>query len=579
MKNLIILWITFINISICSAQFGPPNLVADNIDFITNVYPADIDGDGFIDIVATSRLDHRITWHRNLDGLGTFDNTNVISDVATQVRMAIAEDVDNDGDLDILATLSEANQVVWYENLDGQGTFGTHNVINNNSMEPQFIHAVDFNNDGYNDVLFTARDDDKVAWHENINGTGVYGPENIISLVTPIPTGLASGDIDGDGDMDAVVSAHGDYEVVWYENLDGEGTFGAANLVQIQYNAGSIDTADLDGDGDLDILYTLSQVIGWHENLDGEGNFGSRNDIGYGTGGIDEVTTADIDNDGDMDVLVYSSYEDAIALFENLNGAGTFSAAQFIVLNLDCQRDIVTADLNGDNKLDVVGTNGCADKVFWYENGVPTDPNPNLFNTWYIISIDTVWGDFVVDEIVPSIDPYLIISEDLSFTGYAACNSYEGTFDIPSGESWISTSFSTSPEHCDIQILKNFEYAYFDFIQESGYYSINSVSDGLELTLTRANGDEAIYRNFILSTPDTETDLFSIVPNPVSDTFRVDIPETLNLVSVEILDIHGRTVEYSAGSESMNISAYPSGIYFVRISTSEGKQIQKLIKN
>ncbi len=82
----------------------------------------------------------------------------------------------------------------------------------------------------------------------------------------------------------------------------------------------------------------------------------------------------------------------------------------------------------------------------------------------------------------------------------------------------------------------------------------------------------------ILSTEISELERIAIVPNPVSDTFRVDIPESIELFSIETMDMQGRTLEHSTGTESMNISAYPSGIYFVRISTSEGIKILRFLK-
>ena len=38
--------------------------------------------------------------------------------------MAIPADFDNDGDQDVVASGADPNAIYWYENLDGQGTFG-----------------------------------------------------------------------------------------------------------------------------------------------------------------------------------------------------------------------------------------------------------------------------------------------------------------------------------------------------------------------------------------------------------------------------------------------------------------------
>ena len=63
------------------------------------------------------------------------------------------------------------------------GTFGGKRVIFQTSSLPAlsgdaFIDAADIDTDGDLDVVFAARAGDKIAWHENIDGSGCFGPQH-----------------------------------------------------------------------------------------------------------------------------------------------------------------------------------------------------------------------------------------------------------------------------------------------------------------------------------------------------------------------------------------------------------------
>ncbi len=358
----IIIFLSLFGYCSVTAQFGPPQQIANNIEWTSALNTADLNGDGFVDVLSGSSLDHEIVWYENLDGSGNFGNPNLISDLASGVESIFSVDIDNDGDMDIVAALNDSNSIVWIENLDGLGNFGAMNIINNNALSARLVKAGDFNNDGFYDILFASHENNKISWHENNSGTGQFGPEQIVSDNAIFPSGLFNGDIDQDGDIDIIsASLHGN-RVAWYENLDGLGTFGTPNIVSDQYSPTSVHASDLDGDGDLEILYTLSQVIGWHENLDNLGNYGPRQDIGYGIHSIDEVTTADIDNDNDQDVLAIGGVDDIIVWFENIDGQGNFGTAQIIANNI-CSNDIIVNDINGDYKTDLIASNNCTDSI------------------------------------------------------------------------------------------------------------------------------------------------------------------------------------------------------------------------
>ncbi|MFQ6604417.1 MAG: fibronectin type III domain-containing protein [Fidelibacterota bacterium] len=75
--------------------------------------------------------------------------------------------------------------------------------------------------------------------------------------------------MDGDGDMDVLSASYGDDKIAWYENTDGNGTFGAQQVITtLADGAQSVYASDLDGDGDMDVLSAsyLDDKVAWYEN-------------------------------------------------------------------------------------------------------------------------------------------------------------------------------------------------------------------------------------------------------------------------------------------------------------------------
>lgn len=71
-------------------------------------------------------------------------------------------------------------------------------------------------------------------------------------------------------------------------NGDGTVTFGNSRVIDSNaYAVGYVDSADLDGDGDLDIVVTSywGSFVRWYENEDGKGTFWEADTISTDTYG------------------------------------------------------------------------------------------------------------------------------------------------------------------------------------------------------------------------------------------------------------------------------------------------------
>src|SRR5690606_27517958 len=108
-----------------------------------------------------------------------------------------------------------------------------------------------------------------VNWYEN-DGTGKLVAQETREGPTRIQIGsgvdMKAADLDGDGDLDAVLTERTGNKVTWIENLGG-GSF-AKRLVANLANAYSCDVVDFDGDGDLDVVASNLNggFIYWYQN-------------------------------------------------------------------------------------------------------------------------------------------------------------------------------------------------------------------------------------------------------------------------------------------------------------------------
>ncbi len=96
--------------------------------------------------------------------------------------------------------------------------FSEQIVINHADVDgPESVYTADLDGDGDMDVLSASSDDDKIAWYENMDGKGTFGPQQVITQSAVSPRSVYAADLDGDGDMD-VLSASMDDKIAWYEN-------------------------------------------------------------------------------------------------------------------------------------------------------------------------------------------------------------------------------------------------------------------------------------------------------------------------------------------------------------------------
>jgi hypothetical protein len=140
---------------------------------------------------------------------------------------------------------------------------------------------------------------------------------------------------------------------------NGDGTFTAAmgSPIPLGQSLSTVVVADFNGDGKLDVAVTDLSANDVYILLgNGDGTFGNPSTIPVGKG-PDAIVEADFNNDGKLDLALADSVDNTVTLLLG-NGDGTFTQASGSPYSVGKQPyQLVTADFNGDGKLDLAVAN------------------------------------------------------------------------------------------------------------------------------------------------------------------------------------------------------------------------------
>jgi len=301
--------------------------VIDNaIDGAIYVTAYDADGDGDIDLVANAYTGNIIYAYRN-DGSQNFTRY-IVDSSANGSNYNTVGDFDANSIIDLVSANLTDNDLAIYKLAIGPGgPYLAKTLIDGNLIGANSVEATDIDNDGDLDLLVTALDTDEISWYEN-DGSANFTKHSIdttaIGALTAYPV-----DFDSDGDIDFVASISGRLlptggdEVAWYEN-DGTQNFTKHSVDSACDYASFGHSVDLDNDGDLDIIAsaTNSNELRWYES-DGTTppNFTTHIVLGGPIGDSYSIDIDDMDGDGWQDIIVAAPGNNSIRVFENMIGS------------------------------------------------------------------------------------------------------------------------------------------------------------------------------------------------------------------------------------------------------------------
>ncbi len=286
-----------------------------------------------------------------------------------QVFASTVSDLNNDGKPDLLAVGGYSNAST-YRLYFGQNTstlgvasFDKDSFSLTTTATPLNMASGDIDGDGKPDVVITLLGFSNVTILRNISttpGGSIWFAAKTTATTNGAPYGVALIDVDGDGKKDIVTTSKSGGYISVLPNNSSVGTiaFGTAKTFTTGKSPEQIATADFDGDGKWDIVTTnrTATSISVLSNIStGIGNFNFATKIDYTTAkGVKGVGIADIDSDGKLDIVSSSDSVNLISIFRNLSSIGNISFASKFDYSVGSSMNYTGfGDFDGDGKIDI----------------------------------------------------------------------------------------------------------------------------------------------------------------------------------------------------------------------------------
>jgi len=353
--------------------------------------------------------------------------------------------------------------------------------------------------------------------------------------------------------------------IIYIGQLRAQLCYNPYDSIPVGVQPQAITSADFNGDGKIDLAVandginlsasSISILLG-----DGTGNFTVADTFLTGNGPL-SLISADFNGDGKADIATINASgccPHGIWVFLG-TGTGTFGVANnYLLRSGSFPNSIVSADFNGDTKLDLAVSNQGHDSV-----SVLLGTGTGSFGS--VINYDIGFPN------------ESIISSDFNGDGKAdlatvnrGSHNISILLGIGTGNFVVASSFAVT------QLPSSLCSGNFNGDTKADIAALNPAGNSLDPKPTDIS--------FLLScttlgfAKNSATQNISIYPNPTNDQFYFETHTTDNL-SVDLYDINGRLV-FSAkvmGKSNINVATLDDGIYTLTIKSVDSVTNKKLV--
>jgi len=355
---------------------------------------ADTDDDGDLDIALTRSQDSSSMLMPAMDiweATGSFSfslaSSTTIDDLAYDLEVA---DLDDNGDVDFVATTAEptngpvpvTNDNIWVIEGDGaNGTSGTDTYdVSDRDVLITYVEIGDINDDGDLDIIGVGSEDKPglLGGFVQLNGDGSLGfSVAAVRSISDRPADVKFTHLYGtSAPMDVVIASRDAESIIGVRTESGTGFEVVSQLDTVTASGDgvfpyAIAHGDFDDDGDEDLA--VASVPGNNDGVlsiflnDGSGGFSSPQEITtFTTFGAAEMIAADLDDDDDLDLAFTDPSLDYVVWTLN-NGSGTFGTPSRVATS-STPWGLAADDFDDDGDVDLITAAAGTDEVEIYEN-------------------------------------------------------------------------------------------------------------------------------------------------------------------------------------------------------------------
>lgn len=415
-------------------------------------------------------------------------------------KMIAAGDFDNDGKPDLVVTNTNANSLSVFANAGTAATVKLKSPITlATGLNPSGVAIGDLDGDGKLDIAVAIGGSNTIYLFRNTSSGGnmsFAGPDSILS--TPSPKNIAIADIDGDGRAEIIAAPDTTNKIDIFRNKSVAGalSFYVKKTLGIGGPPQSIATCDLDGDGKPEVVVAFGNGISVLINGSTTGviNFSGVVNIATGTS-AQVVATGDIDGDGKTDLAISNSGSNNVSVLLNTSTIGAFSFAPKKSYPVGSNPiGVAINDVNGDGLPDIISSNFMTDNISVLIN--TSTMGSSSFNTMINQASGTMPTSLVVLDLDGDGRPDVATANSTANTTSVILNS----FYVLAVDALTFTAVKTSDGvQLNWKTLTEVKTNYF-YIEESKDGIVFHVIDSV---LIKGNGNQITYYNYTDKNPAT----------------------------------------------------------------------------